>query len=195
MRWRRLLSLSLLLACALLVGAQDTGQICAALFDDRNGNSARDPDELPLVSGVGASALDARNVTVAAGLLEDSPFAADGLLCLDGLGAGDYLLLVTSSQYQLTTAGAISAAVEPGQPPARIDFGLSALFAEPAGAASGGEFVLDERALESALVALFGSGVTLVVMCCLGLLIYLIVFRRRLRAARLAAATAPWQQN
>ena len=190
-RWILPLVICLWLACGSPLDAQDTGQICVQAFDDRDGNGRRDDDEAPIFRGIGASLLDDRSVTIASRLLEDSPFAEDGLLCLDQLEAGDYLVVLTSSEYIATGASVINASVRPGTAPARLDFGVRSLFEVPVRKDSAGDFALDPAAFEGALVAALGSGITLIVMTFIGILVYFLVLRRRLRRLRLAAMAAP----
>ena len=190
-RWLLPLVICLWLACGTPLDAQDTGQICVQAFDDRDGNGRRDGDEAPIFRGIVASLLDDRSITIASRLLEDSPFAADGLLCLDQVEAGDYLVVLTSSEYIATTSSVISASVRPGTAPARLDFGVRSLFAAPERDDPAGDFALDPAALEGALVAALGSGITLIGMTVIGILVYFLVLRRRLRRIQFAAMAPP----
>ena len=137
-----LIWLSLLLLGAPVSLAQDTGQICLQAYADDNENGIRDEIEAPIARGVAASLLNERGITIASLLLQD---AADGLLCFDGLFAGDYQVVISSSEYQATTATSASASVHPGEAPARIDFGAKRLV---------GEYLPDPVAIVGALVRL-----------------------------------------
>ena len=84
--------------------AQDTGQVCVQSFEDRDGDGLRDPDERAIAQGIAAGLRNMAGVTIASLLLEDSPFAADGLLCFDQLLAGDYQIALRSAEFSNTTA-------------------------------------------------------------------------------------------
>ena len=128
-----------------------------------------------------ASLLNERGITIASLLLQDAPYAADGLLCFDGLFAGDYQVVILSSEYQATTSESASAFVQPGAAPARIDFGAKRLVAEylPDPVAIVG--ALDPAATQTLIVAALAAAGAIVVMSLLGVLIYFLVVRRRLR--------------
>ncbi len=170
--------LSLLLLGAPVSLAQDTGQICLQAYADDNENGIRDEIEAPISRGVAASLLNERGITIASLLLQD---AADGLLCFDGLFAGDYQVVISSSEYQATTATSASASVHPGAAPARIDFGAKRLVGEylPDPVAIVG--ALDPAAMQTLIVAALASAGAIVVMSLLGALIYFLLIRRRLR--------------
>lgn len=175
----------LALLCAPM-SAQDTGQICLRAFDDLNQDGVQDPDEGPLVRGIAASLLNARGVTISSALLQDSPFAADGLLCFDQLLAGDYRVIISSSEYRATSASIADAAVQPGAAPPRIDFGAKSLAVQQAPSMVSGLAALDELAAQSLVAAAFAAAAVITVMIVLGALAYVFVFRRRLRKARAA---------
>ena len=185
----------LLLICPLLLAswparAQDTGQICVQVFEDRDADGLRAADEGAIAQGIGASLRNAAGVTIDSELLEGSPFARDGLICFNHLLAGDYSLMLTSAEYAATTAATFAAAVNPGAAPAVVEFGARPLRAAPASGAGGPGFAIDPAALDAMLRGLAGSLVAVVVMSVTGLLIYLSVFRRRLqRAAMMPPST------
>ena len=185
-----LLWLGLLLLCAAAALAQDSGQICLGAYADDNGNGRRDEIEAPITRGVAASLLNERGVTIASQLLVDSAYAADGLLCFDGLLAGDYQVVISSSQYQATTASSAGASVRPGTAPARIDFGARRLVGEylPDPAAIVG--ALDRPAQQTLLVAGLAAAGAIVVMSLLGVVVYVLVVRRRRRRAE-RSSTVP----
>ncbi len=176
-----LIGLNLLLLSALVSLAQDTGQICLQAYADDNENGIRDEIEAPISRGVAASLLNERGITIASLLLQDAPYAADGLLCFDGLFAGDYQVVISSSEYQATTSESASAFVQPGAAPARIDFGAKRLVAEylPDPVAIVG--ALGPAATQTLIVAGLSAAGAIVVMSLLGVLIYFLVVRRRLR--------------
>lgn len=186
-----LICLSLLLIGALVALAQDRGQICLRAFADDNANGIRDEIEAPITRGVAASLLDERGITIASLLLVDAPYAADGLLCFDELFAGQYQVVISSSEYQTTTSTSASASVQPGAAPARIDFGARRLVGEyvPDPIAIVG--ALDPAATRTLAVAVLAAALAIVVMSLLGVLAYFLVIRRRLQhrpAPRASAA-------
>ena len=132
--------------------------------------------------------LDERGITIASLLLEDAPYAADGLLCFDELFAGDYRVVITSSEYQATTGTSVRASVRPGAAPARIDFGAKRLAGKyiPDPVAIVG--ALDAAAQRTLIVAGLAAALAIVVMSLLGVLVYLLVIRRRRRVRHAAAA-------
>ena len=107
--------------------AQETGQVCAQSFEDRDGDGTRGPDERSIAHGVSASLRNQAGLTIATRLLEDSPFAAEGILCFDDLPAGDYQINLRSAEFTSTTAAVFSASVSPGAAPALVEFGLQPL--------------------------------------------------------------------
>jgi len=170
-----LLLICLPLALASPVRAQDTGQVCAQSFIDRDADGSRGLDEPMATRGVSASLQNAAGVTIASLLLDDSPLAADGLLCFGDLLAGDYQITLRSSEFASTTAAAFSASVRPGAAPMVVQFGLQplpdyALSRSPADKAS---------ALNAVLPLLIGGAVLVASLCAAGFLTALLIFRRR----------------
>lgn len=163
--------------------AQETGQVCVQSFDDRNGDGLRDPDERPIAHGVSAGLGNQAGVTIATRLLEDSPFAADGLLCFDDLPAGDYQISLRSAEFTITTAAVFSASVNPGAAPALVEFGLQPLqVVAPKPEAA--RLKIDASLVEAFLRALAGGAIVVAILSVIGLLTYLAVFRRRLSPKR-----------
>ena len=175
-----------LLLCCLLLGAlaalaQDTGQICLQAFADDNENGIRDEIEAPITRGIAASLLNERGITIASLLLEG---AADGLLCFDGLFAGEYQVVISSSEYQATTAARVGASVQPGEAPARIDYGAKGLVGQYAPDPVAIVGALDPAAQQTLLVAGLAAAGAIVFMSMLGALVYFLVIHRRLRRRR-----------
>lgn len=186
-RWLPAICFSLLIASLTL--AQDTGQVCVQSFEDRNADGVRDADERAIASGIGASLQNAAGVTIATRLLEDSPFAARGLLCFEQLPAGDYRISLTSAEYAGVAASTFAATVNPGAAPALVEFGAGPLDGAPRRGSAG--IAVNAAAAEAAAKALFGSMVAGAVMSVSGLLVYLLIFRRRLRRASLMPDASP----
>ncbi|MCY4064725.1 MAG: hypothetical protein OXG53_20365 [Chloroflexi bacterium] len=170
--------------------AQDTGQVCVQSFEDRDGDGLRDSDERAIAHGVSAGLQNPAGVTIASRLLEDSPFAADGLLCFDQLLAGDYQISLRSAEFTITTAAVFSASVSPGAAPALVEFGLQPLHAEePSPGAS--RLKIDATLVEAVLPFLVGGAVVLAILSVIGLLTFLAVFRRRMKRAPAMPNRAP----
>ncbi len=181
MRWIKLLTL----LCLLVPGglrAQETGQICVLSFDDRNQNGLRDPSEPPITHGIGIHLLTPRSVTIKSMLLEESPDAARGLACFEGLPAGDYMALMTSADYIAMASSSFNAAVAPGAAPFRFDFGVKPLTSADLTAAATSA-AAPNQTLPGILFATAASVMVGGLMFIIGLLIYFAVFRPRLLAA------------
>ena len=184
-RWKMLLMPILLLLGSGLLSAQDTGQICVGAFDDLNQSGARDAIEVAITRGIGAHLLNDVSVTIGSKLLEDSPYAADGLVCFDQLPAGDYLVILTSSEYIPTSATSVRAAVEPGSPPALIEVGVRLIDAAvPDGSST--TRGIDARAAEGLVLALIASSIVAFLMGVVGFFLYFLVIRPRRRVRRVA---------
>lgn len=136
---------------------------------------------MAITRGIGASLLSDRRVTIQSKLLEDSPFASDGLLCFDGLLAGTYQVILTSSEYLPAGAKIFIAAAEPGLAPARIDYGLKLSDAAAGPARDTAGPVIDRAAAEGLMLALAASAVTALLMGGMGLAVYWLVMRPRLK--------------
>ncbi len=164
--------------------AQETGQVCAQSFEDRDGDGLRDSDEKAIAHGVSAGLQNLAGVTIASRLLEDSPFAAEGILCFDDLPAGDYQISLRSAEFTMTSAAVFDASVSPGAAPALVEFGLQPLQkAAPSPGAS--RLKIDATLVEVVLRALAGGAVLVAILSVIGLLIFLAIFRRRKRALAL----------
>ncbi|MCY4018030.1 MAG: hypothetical protein OXG39_01355 [Chloroflexi bacterium] len=184
---RILLLLCLSLALVGISTSQDTGQICVMSYEDRNGNRQFDENEPPVTQGIGVNLQSALGITLATKLLEASTYSVPGLLCLGDLPGGEYRVLLTSAQYQATTDIAFSALVVPGSAPVRLDFGVMPL---PVATAEETEAqtsqLTDEQlqSLQSIGIGLIASMLISLVMLLIGWLIYMLVFRRRLKRIR-----------
>lgn len=175
---------------AAYVGAQSGGQVCLRSYADRNANGIRDAGEPFLTRGVSANLLDAGGVIIASALLDDSPTAAQGVICFQFLPDGQYTLLVTSADYNATTPTSFTAQVSSGALPVVVEFGGApvGLPTAPAAAPAAGftpaqQRALLERVIVSALAALGVMAFTVMV----GVFVYLFGLRPRLR--RLAYTT------
>lgn len=120
---RRSILLLLILSIAMPALAQSGGQFCLLAFEDRNGNGLQDAGEPLLTRGISANLLDSGRIIIASALLDDSPTGNLGTICFTNLPEGQYTLLVTSADYELTTLPEITATIGEGGLPTRVDFG------------------------------------------------------------------------
>lgn len=174
--------------------SQDTGQICVMSYEDRNGNRKFDENEPPVTQGIGINLQSALGITVATKLLEASTYSVPGLVCLGDLPRGEYQVLLTSAQYRATTDSAFSAIVAPGSAPVRLNFGVTPLplvRAEEAEAQT--SQLTDEQlqGLQSIGMGLIAGALISLVMLLIGWLIYMLVFRRRLKRIRVGRRQEP----
>lgn len=178
--WLPLLCLPLFMTN--MLAAQDTGQVCVQSYEDRDADGIRDADEMSVTQGIGAGLRDEAGVTIASQLLEDSPFAARGLICFEQLLAGDYQITMTSAEYASTASSTFAASVNPGAAPALFDYGVRPLHGAASGPAASG-ISLDAEAAEALAIALIGSMIVGAAMSVIGLLVFLLILRRRRRAS------------
>ena len=194
------LLITLLALACLIAQAQDRGQICLQAFADANEDGLRTDGEKPIARGVAASLLDERGITISAQLLEDSPYAAAGLLCFGQLPAGFYRVIISSSEYSATTATGAEAEVRPGYAPARIDYGAQPLTAA-APATLTGFAALNPAAQQTLLAALALALSAIIGLSLLGSLLVARLMRRRRAKTRQPApppadeALSPRQAN
>ncbi len=174
--------------------SQDRGQICVMSYEDRNGNGKFDESEPPVTQGIGVNLQSALGITVATKLLEASTYTVPGLVCIGDLPRGEYQVLLTSAQYRATTDFAFSAVVAPGSAPVRLDFGVTPL---PVVGAERTEAqtsqLTDEQlqGLQSIGMGLIASMLISLAMLLIGWLIYMLVFRRRLKRIRAGRRQRP----
>jgi hypothetical protein len=182
MKHRIMMIFALILAFSGAVTAQTGGQFCVRAFEDRNANGLKDDGEPLLTRGVSANLQNAEGVVIASALLDDSPTAAQGVMCFQFLEAQEYTLSLTSADYTPTTATTFTEAINIGAIPTLVEYGAQrADFAvTPADVT---EAPPVEEAIEDALprVVLSGLGALLVMagMVVLGGFIYLVVFHRK----------------
>ena len=150
--------------------AQDSGQVCARIYADHDENGRRGSGE-PLISeSLSVELLDAQGATVAAGLLAESPLAAEGILCFEGLANGDYNLRLTSAAFVGTGAPVVSAKVEVGSPPPLLDMGARPLF--EADESDSADFALDRQ---TALDLLMAAGALMAALLLAGCVLALLI--------------------
>lgn len=181
-----------------MAGAQQTGgQFCVQAFEDRNGNQKLDAGEPALTDGVTAQLMDAKGAIIDTALLKDSPTRASGMVCfpskLQDLPAGQYSILVTSADYRATTPSTMTATVQGVGSRALLPYGAQRL----TGAAASNPNVIPPPGqttpalMERVLVAAFAAVGVILTMVVLGVLIYFLAFRSRLKRAIPDRSTNP----
>lgn len=161
--------------------AQTGGQFCLRAYEDRSGNSQFDSGEPFITRGVSANLLNAENVIVASALMDDSPNAAQGVICFQFLMPGQYSLTVTSADFTATTPDTFTASIGEGTLPTVVEYGAQRSAVEPVVTPASSEILpADQRDILQRIV-LSGLGSLLVVagMIVLGVFIYLVGFRNR----------------
>src|SRR5262245_44586790 len=111
-----------LLGVAQATAAQGNGQLCIRSFEDRNRNGQLDGGEPLLTRGVSVNLQDASGITIASALLDQSPTAAQGVVCFPSLAAGQYTVTITSADYTPTTPASITTAITDTGLPAVIQY-------------------------------------------------------------------------
>ena len=176
---KRLVFLTIVLIIALPAFAQDSGgQFWVQAFEDRNGNAQHDPGEPFLTHGVSVDLLNADGVVMASGTLDDAPYASRGFVGFLYLAPGKYSAVITSADLTPTTPDHVDVTITAGAAPITAIFGAQKAAAADATETGAASSLLNS---ELARIALSGFGALSVVgvMVIIGLLIYLLVLRRR----------------
>jgi hypothetical protein len=185
-------ALALLLTLAAPALAQTGAQFCVRAYEDRNGNQLLDPGEPFLTRDVAAALVDAGGVVIASALMDDSPTAAQGVICFQFLPPGQYSMQITSAVYTPTTPDTVTASIGTGTLPTVVEYGArraDELTAAPAPTATGG-FALPDSGVVRAGLSLLGALGVMVLMGIVGLFIYLVMGRTRPAPQPQAAAPA-----
>ena len=184
MKYLKLLIILLLFSLTgiLSYAQQGEGQVCVRSFEDRNQNATFDANEPLITQGVGVNLMDALGVTIDSKLLDDSPIAAQGMVCFQQLPLGDYTVLITSADYSAVTLTSFSALVVAGSVPIRFDFGgqLISSDSNSSPSATSASSATQSGGMQGILFGLIGAIVVMGVLIITGMLIYFGVFRRRL---------------
>src|SRR5689334_19822978 len=111
----------IIIAVLLLIGSSvhaqtqaSGGQFCVRAFEDTNANGKLDAGEALLTHGINVNLLNAQNVTIASALLDQSPTAAQGVVCFQFLAAGQYTINISSAEYKATTPASITTTIADG---------------------------------------------------------------------------------
>jgi len=178
-----LIMLLLFSLTGILTIAQEDGQVCVRSFEDRNNNATFDANEPLITQGVGVNLMDASGITIDSKLLDDSPIAAQGMVCFQQLPMGDYTVLITSADYSAVTLTSFNALVVAGSVPVRFDFGGKLISADlDTSTSTNTPTTADSQAsaIQGLLFGVIGAIVVMGIMIMVGMLIYFGVFRRRL---------------
>ncbi len=167
---------------------QDDAQFCVRAYEDRNANGQRDSGELTLQGGISAELAHASGVVIASALLMESPTAAQGVICFQNLAPGQYTITVASAAYRATTPATLTATLANGALPTVLEFGAQAL-AAAATVEEVAELPL-ELGVERVLVSLLGTIAAVFVMLLLGIFVFLLFVRPRVRRAARAYAAS-----
>ncbi len=184
MRRMRWCIIALLLLIGSTVHAQSGGQFCVRAFDDTNTNGKLDAGEALLTHGINVNLLNAQNVTIASALLDQSPTAAQGVVCFQFLAAGQYTIDISSAEYKATTPASITTTINDGGMPTVVEFGGQPITV-PANNSNPNSSVTvpaapdDTNQLVRILIAVAGALVVVIGMGILGVIVYLLAFGRR----------------
>lgn len=169
------------IATSVASAQEGDGQLCVRAFEDRNRNSVLDPNEPPITQGLGVNLMNSQSVTISSKLLSDSPTAAQGVVCFQQLVAGDYMVAVTSADYDAVTDTLFNAMIVPGSVPTRFDYGAELIATGAITSSASGVAQVDEgQALQGILFGILGALIIMGIMVIAGMMIYFGVFRRRM---------------
>ncbi len=174
--------IAVLLLISSAVHAQNGGQFCVRAFDDTNANGKIDAGEVLLTRGINVNLLNAQNVTIASALLDESPTAAQGVVCFQFLAPGQYTIDISSADYTATTPASITTTIEEGGLPTVVEFGgqpVAAMVGTPAVTDNSALLSTDDSQLVRILIATAGTLIVIIGMGILGVIVYLLVFGRR----------------
>jgi hypothetical protein len=153
-------------------------------FEDTNANGKLDAGEALLTHGINVNLLDAQNVTIASALLDQSPTAAQGVVCFQFLAAGQYTIDISSAEYKATTPASITTSITDSGIPTVVEFGGQSV-AAPANNANSNTSVTvpaatdDTDQLVRILISVAGALLVIIGMGILGVIVYLLAFGRR----------------
>lgn len=179
MFWRGLSIIIIVAALAGIASAQSGGMFCVRAFEDRNANGALDAGEPLLTRGVSVNLLDAQNITIASSLLDQSPTAAQGVVCFQGLAPGQYTMSITSADYSATTPTTMTTAISANDLPVVMEFGGQRPTVQATAAPAAANTALDRDTIARIAVSALGALVAVAGMAFLGIIVYALAFRSR----------------
>jgi len=198
MKTRIFVSLGVGLALAVgVVNAQNNGQLCLSAFEDTNGSQLKDQGEAPITQDIVVTLADAQNIIVDSKLLDDSPLASNGVVCFQGLAAGQYTLTAASANYDATTTTSFLTAVDASGNVQQFNYGGKLAISKPTVLttnADGTPVLTPERQaaiLERLLRSSLGALVAVSVLGLLGVIVYWTGFRMPSRS-RVVRATGQY---
>jgi hypothetical protein len=180
-------AVAVLLAATSLAGAQNDGRFCVEAFEDRDGSGTQETGEPLLTRGVSANLIDSTGVIIDTALLDNSPTAAQGLLCFGGLAAGQYTIEIISAEVVATTGNSLTLSITSGETPQVLSFGgrrTTVSTSEDGGIIGELTARYDRDALvQRALISGAGAAAAMFVTAVIGLFIWTIALRGRGRRA------------
>ena len=179
---RMMILIATLLIGSHVVSAQSGGQFCVRAFEDTNANQRLDAGETLLTRGISVNLLDASNITIASALLDQSPTAAQGVVCFQFLAAGQYTMSISSAEYKATTPTSMTTTVSDSGQPTVMEFGAQAINLGPTAvpASSATAALSDDQAqVARILIAAFATLVVVIGMLILGVIVYLMTIGRK----------------
>ena len=184
--WRRVLVIVVIMGVGFIgaatTSAQDGNQFCVRAFMDLNGNGQRDDaGDVLLTHGISANLhlQNADGIIMDSGLLDTSPWQAEGLICFPNLSPGQYTITVTSAEYLPTKLDNRTTRInEERQSTVYFDFGAqpiqTSVASAPATETSSGD---NEDSTTQLLVSVVGGLFTMFVVGFIGIIIYALVLR------------------
>jgi hypothetical protein len=139
--------------------------------------------------GLNINLLNESGVVVQSAILENSTRASFGEYCFQFLPAGQYSVMVNGAEYTATTPDTMTAAISATGAPVVMQYGGQRLAsASPAIVSAALTTAQRQAQLEQIIVAILGALLVVAMMIVIGVFVYLIAFRGRMRAAATADA-------
>jgi hypothetical protein len=176
-----ILAVVLLMIYSVTAAQSSGGQLCVRAFEDRDGNGKLDPGEPLITKGISVNLLDGKNVTINSALLDTSPTAAQGVVCFQGLIAGQYSVSIASADYTATTPDTIATTVSDSGVPAIVEFGGKRPSAETASATTAVTPESQRDQIVRIVVAGLAAIIVIAGMAFFGLIVYWLLFHNRRR--------------
>lgn len=176
---RTIFILAALLGIFGTAAAQNGGQFCMKAFEDRNGNGTIDGGEPFITRGISVNLLDGQNITIASALIDQSPTAAQGVVCFQQLPAGQYTMTITSADFSATTPTTMTTSLADGALPVVMEFGGKRAAALTTPTPTGTSGAVDRNELARIIISALGTLVVVAGMVVLGVIIYALALRQR----------------